>query len=96
MEFSRRAMRDRSVRKHLAELLRQELETYSASVGRDLGATDGVPAHRPEIVVLVLLAVAYGLGSLAIDTNPEWEQMYTEAARLAFDRMSASSISTLG
>ena len=36
MEFSRRAFRDRSVRTHLAELLRQELETYSASVGRPL------------------------------------------------------------
>ena len=36
MEFSRRAMRDRSVRKHLAELRRQELETYAASVGRYL------------------------------------------------------------
>ena len=63
MEFSRRAMRDRSVRKHLAELRRQELETYAASVGRYLGATDGVPADRPEIVALVLLAVAHGLGS---------------------------------
>src|SRR5262249_33712448 len=31
-EFSRRAVRDRSVRKHLAELLRQELETYSAGI----------------------------------------------------------------
>ena len=38
MEFSRRAFRDRSVRTHLAELLRQELETYSASVGRVLCA----------------------------------------------------------
>ena len=36
MEFSRRAMRDRSVRKHLAELRRQELETYAGSVGRYL------------------------------------------------------------
>ena len=93
MEFSRRAMRDRSVRKHLAELFRQELETYSASVGQYLGATDGVPAHRPEIVVLGLLAVAHGLGSLAIDTEPEWEHMYTEAAKLVFDRMTASEIS---
>jgi TetR/AcrR family transcriptional regulator, transcriptional repressor of aconitase len=89
MEFSRRAMRDRSVRKHLAELRRRELETYGASLGRYLGGTGGVPAHEPEVVALVLLAVAHGLGSLAIDTEPEWEQMYTEAAKLAFDRMSA-------
>src|SRR5208337_1366295 len=96
MEFSRRAMRDRSVRKHLAELRRREVETYAASVGQNLGATDGVPADRPEIVALVLLAVAHGLGSLAIDAEPEWEHMYTEAARLVFDRMSASQISNRG
>jgi len=89
MEFSRRAMRDRSVRKHLAELRRRELETYAASLGRYLRVTDGVPADRPEIIALVLLAVAHGLGNLAIDTEPESEQMYTEAAKLAFDRLSA-------
>ena len=96
MEFSRRATRDRSARKHLAELLRQELETYAASVARCLGVTDRVPADRPEVVALALLAVAHGLGSLAIDTGPEWEHIYTEAAKLAFDRMSASKISNLG
>jgi AcrR family transcriptional regulator len=96
IEFSRRAMRDRSARKHLAELLRQELETYAASVARCLGVTDGVPADRPEVVALALLAVAHGLGSLAIDTGPEWEHMYKEAARLVFDRISASQISNLG
>ena len=46
MEFSRKAMRDRSVRKHLAELRRRELETYAASVGRYLGATDRGQADR--------------------------------------------------
>ena len=96
MEFSRRAMRDRSVRNHLAELRRRELETYAACVVRYLGATDGVPADRPEIVALVLLAVVHGLGSLAIDTEPECEHMYSEAAKLVFDRMTASEISHLG
>src|SRR5271166_333357 len=89
MEFSRRGMRDRSVRKHLAELRQQELETYAASVGRYLSATDEVPGDRPEIVALVLLAVAHGLGSLAIDVEPDLEQMYTEASKLVFDRMTA-------
>src|SRR5271166_6125868 len=46
MEFARRAMRDRSVRKHLAELRRRELETYAASAGQRLGARDVVPASR--------------------------------------------------
>ena len=41
MEFSRRAMKDRSVRKHLAELWRQELEIIAATVCRYLGTTDG-------------------------------------------------------
>src|SRR5271165_6623753 len=89
MEFSRRAMRDRSVRKHLAELRREELETYAASVGRYLCPTDQVPGDRPEIVALVFLAVAHGLGSLAIDVEPDLEQMYTEASKLVFDRMTA-------
>ena len=96
MEFARRAMRDRSVRKHLAGLRRQEIETYAASMGRCLGATGGVPTDHQEIIALVLLAVALGLGSLAIDVEPDLEQMYTEAAKLAFDRMSASQISNLG
>jgi AcrR family transcriptional regulator len=96
MEFSRRAFRDRSVRTHFAELLRQELATYSASVGRFLCAQDEVAAERPEIVVLVLLAAALGLGLLAVDTDPEWEHMYAEAARLAFDRIAAPQISDRG
>lgn len=87
MEFSRRAMRDRSVRKHVAELRQRELETYAAFVSRHLGAMDPVPANRPEVVALALWAIAYGLGSLAIDSEPEWEHMYTEAAKLVFDRI---------
>ena len=96
MEFSRRAFRDRSVRTHLAELLRRELETYSASVGPFLCAKEEVAGERPEIVALALLAVALGLGILAADTDPEREPMYAEAAALAFDRMTVSQISHLG
>ena len=92
MEFTRRAMRDRFVRKHLSELRRQELETYADSVNRYLAATDGMGVDRPEIVALVLLAVAHGLASIAINADPESEHLYTEAAKLAFDRMSASPI----
>src|SRR5579871_3824335 len=72
MEFTRRAMKDRSVRKHFAALRQRELQTCSASVTECFGATSGLPAGRPEIVALVLLAVAHGLGSLAIDSEPEW------------------------
>jgi AcrR family transcriptional regulator len=96
MEFSRRALRDRSVRTHLSELLRQELETYSATVARSLCAKDEVAAERAEIVALVLLAAALGLGILAVDTDPAREHMYAEAASLVFDRMTVSPISHLG
>jgi len=96
MEFSRRAFRDRSVRTHLSELLRQELETYSATVTRSLCTKDEVAAERAEIVALVLLAAALGLGILAVDTDPAREHMYAEAATLVFDRMTVSPISHLG
>ena len=96
MEFSRRAFRDRSVRTHLSELLRQELETYSATVARSICAKDEVAAERAEIVALVLLAAALGLGILAVDTDPAREHMYAEAATLVFDRMTVSPISHLG
>lgn len=89
MEFSRRAMKDRAVRKHLAEVWRQDLETYAACVCRIVAATEGIPDDPPKLVALVLLAVIQGLGSIAIDNDPEREQMYTEAAKLVFDRMTA-------
>ena len=94
IEFSRRAIRDRAVREHLCELRRRELETYASSLRRCLGATDGIPADRTEIVALALLAVAHGLGSLAIETEPEWENTYTEAAKLVFDRVTAPTFLT--
>jgi len=103
IEFSRKATRDRAVRRHLAEFRRRELETYAGCLSRCLclqsrydGGTDGVPADRPEIVALALLAVTHGLGSLAIETEPEWENTYTEAAKLVFDRVTAPQISTEG
>ncbi len=96
IEFSRRAMKHRSVRKRLAELRREELETVTASVVRYFAAAHTDPPEPPEILALVLLAVARGLASLAIDSEPERESMYAEAARLVFDRMSAPQISQLG
>jgi AcrR family transcriptional regulator len=89
MEFSRKATRDRAVRQHVAELRRREIDTYAGSLNRCLGATD-----RTEIVALALLAVAHGLGSLAIETEPEWENTYSEAAKLVFDRVTAPTILT--
>jgi TetR/AcrR family transcriptional regulator, transcriptional repressor of aconitase len=92
MEFSRKAMRDRAVRRHVAELRGRELETYAGSLNHYLDATDGIPSDRTEIVALALLAVAHGLGSLAIETEPDWENTYTEAAKLVFDRVTAPTL----
>jgi len=96
MEFSRRAMKDRSVRKHLTELWREEVGALGASVCRVLEDAYGLSADRPEVIGLVLLAVAHGLGTLAFYTGPEWEHIYTEAATLAFDRLIAAQISQFG
>ena len=87
IELSRGAMRDRSIRKHLAEIRRRDLQTYARWTSEHFGAAGEVPADRPEIVALVLWAVTQGLGSLGIDADPEWERMCSEAAKLAFDRM---------
>lgn len=87
MEFSRRAMRDRSVQTHLTELLRRELETYAGSVRRYLDEANYSESGRPELVALALLAASRGLAMLAIDTAPEWEHRFKKAAELVFDRM---------
>ena len=95
-DFARRAMKDRSVKKHLTELRRQELETVAHAVVRYFGTREGAPAERPEVLALAFLAVARGLASLAIEAGPEMETLHSEAARLAFDRMSAPQISNVG
>jgi AcrR family transcriptional regulator len=83
MDLSRLAMKDRSIR-------------VTTAVVRYFGAAEVVRPERPEIVAIVLLAVARGLASLAADNEPEREPMYTEAAALVFDRMTAPKISQLG
>jgi len=89
MEFSRTAIKHRCVRDRIAELWREELENATASVVRYFGGADILPDGRPEILALALLAVARGLASLAMASEPEREQMYTEAATLVFDRVTA-------
>jgi len=89
IEFSRRAMKDRSVRKRLTELRRQELEEIAAAVVWYFGSAGRAPAEPPEVLALALLAVSRGLATLAIEADPVFETLYTEAARLVFDRMSA-------
>jgi len=96
MEFTRRAMKDGSVRKRLDEMRREELETYTLSVSRFLATTGGAPVDLPETVALVLWAISQGLGSFAMGTESEWEHRYTKAVKLAFDRMTAPQIQNVG
>jgi TetR/AcrR family transcriptional regulator, transcriptional repressor of aconitase len=95
-EFGHRAMRARSVREHLTEIRRQDLKTYARWMSEHFGGTGGVPADRAEIAVLVLWAVTQGLGSLGIDADPEWEQICSAAAKLAFDRMTTPPMNQPG
>jgi TetR/AcrR family transcriptional regulator, transcriptional repressor of aconitase len=92
IEFSRRAMKQRSVRKRLAELRREELANIAGYVTHWFGTTDRAPAERPEVIALVLLAAARGLAILATHDDPAQEQIYTEAAALVFDRITAPGI----
>jgi len=87
VEFSRTAARHRCVRDRLTEIWQEELDNVTASVVRYFGGADILPNGRPEI--LALLAVARGLASLAMAGEPDKEQMFTEAATLVFDRVTA-------
>lgn len=83
-------MKNRPIRKRLADLRRKEFETYAACVAQSSAAMDVSPAGPPETVALALLAVIHGLGSIAVDTGPEMEHLYDEAAQLVFDRLSGT------
>lgn len=87
-EFSRRAMKNRSIRKRLADLWRKEFETYAACVAQAFAAMGVSPARPTKTVALALPAVVHGLGSIAIDTGPEMDGLFEEAAKLVFDRLS--------
>lgn len=96
MEFRRSALKDRSARNCLATVRKQELETYALLVSQYLSATGSAAVDRPEIVAVVLWAVIQGLGTLAIDLDKESEQIYADAARLVFDRVTASQNHQIG
>ena len=90
MEFSRRAIKNRSMRKRLAETWQQEFESYELCVAQALDAPGVVQAGSLDTVALALLAVNHGLGMISIDTGPNMHHLYLEAAQLVFDRLSAS------
>jgi len=80
MDLSRRAMKERSVRKHLAELQREELETVTSAVIRYLGAGEEVSGRKSLRLRSWPLHVAWrfspGITSLSANTctrrPPHW------------------------
>ena len=87
MGFSRGARKSRSIRNRLADLWRQEFESYAACVTQDVAAPGASAAERRDTVALALLAVNHGLAMMAIDARPDMYHLYPEAAQLAFDRL---------
>lgn len=89
-EFQLRALRNRAVRTRLARILRQELETYSALVAQYFAQAGTAMADRPETIALSLVAMAEGLGSIAL-VDAEWASGlgFAEAPNLVFNRLLA-------
>jgi AcrR family transcriptional regulator len=89
-EFQLRALRNRTVKKRLAALWRQELEKYAALIAQYFSEA-GIPlAGAPESIALALLAAAQGLGGLALVDEDGTVARGAEAARdLVFDRLIA-------
>lgn len=87
-EFQLRALRNRTVRTRLAHLLRQELDTYSALVAQYFAEAGTAMVHRPETIALSLVAMAQGLGSIAL-VDAEWASGlgFAEAPNLVFNRL---------
>ena len=87
-EFQLRALRNRTVRTRLSRLLRQELETYSALVAQYFAEAGTAMVDRPETIALALVAMAQGLGSIAL-VDAEWAAGlgFAEAPNLVFNRL---------
>lgn len=82
-EFQLRALRNRTVKTRLADLLNQELETYAALMARYFSEANVESAHRPEVIALSLLAVGEGIGRLSLLGL----EGFTEVCNLAFERL---------
>lgn len=87
-EFNLRALRNRAVKKRLAELWRQELETYTALVAQHFSELGRPAIGRPGAIALSLMAIVHGLGRLSlIDTDRDARARFAEARSLVFNRL---------
>jgi AcrR family transcriptional regulator len=89
-EFNLRAIRNRAVKVRLAELQRQELETYSALVAQHFSRIGRPASGRPGTIALSLMAIVQGLGRLSlINTDRGARGRFAEARNLVFNRLIA-------
>jgi AcrR family transcriptional regulator len=87
-EFTLRAIRNRAVKVRLAELRRQELETYSALVAQHFSETGRPAMDRSGTIALSLMAIVHGLGRLSlIHTDRDSRERFAAARDLVFNRL---------
>jgi AcrR family transcriptional regulator len=87
-EFNLRALRQRTLRKRLSALWRQELDAYSDLLAQYLSQAGLEPAESPRTIALSLLAAAQGLGMLSmLASDAAFESTLAESRKLAFDRL---------
>ena len=67
----------------LAELCRQEIQTWVGSVARSFSSDGSLPA----VTALALIATCRGLGSVAFHAAPDLDQLCKAAVSLVFDRV---------
>lgn len=86
-EFHLRALRVPAVKKRLAEIIRQELDAYTALASQYFTQAGISSPDRPRVIALALLAVAQGLSNFTlVDSGPETVQAIAEARNLVFER----------
>jgi AcrR family transcriptional regulator len=83
VEFNRRATRNPVLEARLAELCRQEIQTWAGSVARSFSSDGSLPA----VTALALIATCRGLGSVAFHSTPDLNQLCEAAVSLVFDRV---------
>jgi AcrR family transcriptional regulator len=90
-EFTLRALRNRSVRRRLAELQRQDMDNFSALVAAYFSDSGLTMTNPPEVVALSLLATAKGLAALSLlDDGRDQRKTEMQCRDLVFEKLIAS------
>ena len=83
VEFNRRAAQNPVLEARLAELCRQEIQTWADPLARSFSSDGSLPA----VTALALIATCRGLGSVGFHAAPDLDQLCEAAVRLVFDRV---------